>query len=123
MSEERVDMASTAELLVLVLKDHHQVEEILTGFLELGLRGATVVEGRGMGQILSTEVPIFAGFKTLFPGGNAGTYMILSVVDHGILDDAISLAEEICGDFSRAGTGFLFTLPVGRVKGLARAIE
>jgi len=80
------------ELLVCIIKDHHQVEEILTGFLELGIRGATVVDGRGMGQILSTDVPIFAGFKSLFPGGTSGTYMIHSVVEHELVEPAIKLA-------------------------------
>jgi len=112
-----------AELLVCIVKDHHQVEEILTGFLELGIRGATVVDGRGMGQILSTDVPIFAGFKALFPGGSAGTYLILSVVEHDLVEDTIRLAEEVCGDFSRAGIGVLFTLPVQRIRGLAQAIR
>jgi nitrogen regulatory protein P-II 1 len=117
------ETSAQAELLVCIVKDHHQVEEILTGFLELGLRGASVVEGRGMGHILATEVPIFAGFKALFPGGGAGTYLVLSVVESEMVEDAIQLAEEICGDFRQAGTGFVFTVPVQRVRGLAEAIQ
>ncbi len=112
-----------SELLVCIIKDHHQVEDILTGFLELGIRGATVVDARGMGQILSTDVPIFAGFKALFPGGGAGTYIIYSVVKQTLIDDAIHLAEEVCGNLSKAGAGFVFTLPVSRVKGLAKEIR
>lgn len=114
---------SAAELLVCIVKDHHLVEEILTGFLELGIRGATVLDGRGMGQILSTQVPIFAGFKSLFPGGSTGTYVILSVVQPEAVDEAMQLAEEICGDFTRAGTGVVFSLPVLRVRGMANALE
>ena len=111
------------ELLICIVKEHHLVEEILTGFLEIGIRGATVVDARGMGQILSTEVPIFAGFRSLFPGGSAGTYLILSVVERELVEEAIRLAEDVCGDFGRPGTGFLFTLPVLRAKGLADAIR
>ena len=111
------------ELLVCVVKDHHQVEEMLEGFLELGIRGATVLDGRGMGQILTTEIPIFAGFKSLFPGGTSGTYMILSVVNGEQVDEAIRLAEEICGSIDKAGAGFLFTVPVNRVQGLAEEIR
>ena len=123
MSERARDAPVSSELLVCIVKDHHQVEEILMGFLELGLRGATVVDARGMGQILSTQVPIFTGFRSLFPGGAAGTYMILSVVESERLDDAIRLAEEVCGDFCQPGTGFLFTVPVRRVCGLAQQIR
>ena len=110
------------ELLVCIVKDHHQIEEILTGFLELGVRGATVIDGRGMGQILSMEVPIFAGFRSLFPGGTAGTYLILSVIEEPVLEEAIQMISEICGNLEQAGTGFLFTVPVRRVSGLAPPI-
>ena len=111
------------ELLVCVVKDHHQVEEMLEGFLEMGIRGATVLDGRGMGQILTTEIPIFAGFKSLFPGGTSGTYVILSVVNGELVEEAIRLAEEICGSIDKAGAGFLFTVPVNRVQGLAEEIR
>ena len=113
---------SNNELLVCIVKDHHQVEDILTGFLELGITGATLFDGRGMGQILSTDVPIFAGFKALFPGGSSGTYMIYSVVTSDQVDDIIQLTEEICGDLESAGAGFLFTVPVNRVRGFAKVI-
>ncbi|MCP4599538.1 MAG: hypothetical protein GY847_03195 [Proteobacteria bacterium] len=109
-----------SELLVCIVMDHHQVEEILTGFLELGIKGATVIDGRGMGQILSTDVPIFAGFGTLFPGGSSGTYMIYSVIEQELVDEAIRLADEICGNLDKAGAGFLFTVPVSRVRGFAK---
>jgi nitrogen regulatory protein P-II 1 len=111
------------ELLICIVKDHHLVEEILMGFLEQGIRGATVMDARGMGQILSTDIPIFAGFRSLFPGGSSGTYVIFSVLDSAQIDEAVTLAEEVCGDFSRPGSGVLFTVPVGRVKGLAAEIQ
>jgi nitrogen regulatory protein PII len=102
--------------------DHHILEEILTGFLEIGIKGATVLDARGMGQIIATDIPIFAGFKALFPGGSSGTYMILSVIEQDFIEPAIELADEVCGGLDAAGSGFLFTLPVSRVKGLAREI-
>ena len=114
---------ASPELLFCIVKNHHQVEEILTGFLDLGVRGATVFDGRGMGQILSTDVPIFAGFRSLFPGGSAGTYLILSVVEEGVIDEVIDLIEEVCGDLGRPGTGVLFTVPVRRIRGLAPQIS
>ncbi|MDJ0763199.1 MAG: hypothetical protein QNJ97_09450 [Myxococcota bacterium] len=113
----------SSELLFCIVKDHHQVEEILTGFLELGIRGATVIDGRGMGQILSMDVPIFAGFKNLFPGGSSGTYVILSAVASDLIGRAVELANEVCGSLSKAGAGVLFTVPVSRAVGLAEEIR
>ena len=63
-----------------------------------------------------------AGFKALFPGGSSGTYMIYSVVESSLVDDIIKLTEEICGNLETAGAGFLFTVPVSRVKGFAKVI-
>ena len=57
------------QLLIAAVKGHRRVEGVMEGFLELGLPGATVVDARGMGQIVSTDLPIFSGFRTLFPGG------------------------------------------------------
>ncbi|HMA86187.1 MAG TPA: P-II family nitrogen regulator [Desulfosalsimonadaceae bacterium] len=111
------------QLVVIVVKDHHQVEDILTGFLELGLRGATVVDVRGMGQIISSEIPIFTGFKSLFPGWGADTYMIMSVVDSESREKAFHLAREVCDNFESPGSGIMFTLPVFHVEGLAEEIR
>lgn len=110
------------QLLVIVVKDHRQVEAILTGFLEIGLRGATVIDVRGMGQIISAEIPIFTGFKSLFPGWGADTYMITSVIDPDSRKEAFQLAREVCGNFESPGSGIMFTLPVCHVEGLAEEI-
>ncbi len=118
-----VESGNGMELFVCIVKSHRHVEEILTGFLEFGIRGATVVDGKGMGQIISLEIPIFSGFKSLFPGGGASTYMIISVIEQKLIPRAVELAEEVCGDFSEPGNGFLFTVPVNRVKGMAGEIE
>lgn len=111
------------QMIVVVVKDHRHVEEILTGFLELGLRGATVIDVRGMGQIVSSQIPIFTGFKSLFPGWGADTYMIMSVVDPDSREKAFQLAREVCGNFESPGSGIMFTLPVLHAEGLAEEIQ
>ena len=63
-------------LVVCILKDYRRVEEILLGFVELGVTGATVFDARGMGQILGSEVPIFAGLRGLFPGSAVDSQII-----------------------------------------------
>jgi len=111
------------ELLVCIVKSHRHAEDILTGFLELGVRGATVVDGRGMGQIVATDIPIFAGFKSLFPVGGGATYLVLSVMEAALSERAIKLVDEVCGDLDKPGAGIAFTVPVGRVRGLAQEIR
>ena len=60
---------SGRQLVIAVVKGQRHVELVMEGFLELGLPGATVVDAKGMGQIVSTEIPIFSSFRALFPAG------------------------------------------------------
>ncbi|MBN1354971.1 hypothetical protein JXA40_01740 [bacterium] len=117
-------MYSSADthLLLCIIKDFNKVEAILTGFLDLGITGATVIDSRGMGEIISEDIPVFAGLRSFFPRGNLHTYIILSVVKHIQIADAFSLIREICGDLCEPGTGIVFTLPVTKVYGLAQGL-
>jgi hypothetical protein len=48
---------------------------------------------------------------------------LFSVVDDSLVDPAIALIQEICGDLDSPGAGIVFTIPVGRVVGLAPELE
>jgi nitrogen regulatory protein P-II 1 len=100
------------QLLVAIVKGHARVERIMEGFLEIGVGGATVIDAKGMGQIISTEMPIFSGFRSLFPGSGEESYMILSVIDDDGIDDAVAMLRDVCEGFKEKGTGIVFTLPV-----------
>lgn len=52
-------------LLVAVLNAPETLDTILAGFVDLGVRGATVIHSEGMGRVLAHEIPIFAGLQTL----------------------------------------------------------
>jgi nitrogen regulatory protein PII len=103
---------SERQLVIAVVKGHRRVERVMEGFLELGLPGATIIDAKGMGQIVATELPIFSGFRSLFPGGGEESYMILSVVASQQVDEAIGMLRDVCEDFAAKGTGIVFTLPV-----------
>ncbi len=114
---------SGLQLLFIVVKNHHQRDMILEGFLELGITGATLIESRGMAQVLARDVPIFAGLVSLFPGGNTDSHLILSLLENDKLEPAIHLTEDVCGDFSAPGSGILFSVPVTTAHGLAGEIR
>ncbi|HPQ39826.1 MAG TPA: hypothetical protein PLV45_05575 [bacterium] len=116
MSEIRNDV----ELLVCLVKEYGHVDEILAGFLELGISGATVVDGRGMGEIITRDIPVFSGLRNLFPRGDLHTYVILSLVQVEVIETAFRLVEEVCGDLSLPGSGGVFALPVGRNRGFPK---
>ena len=90
-------------------REHAQV---IAGALEIGVGGATVIDAKGMGQIISTEMPIFSGFRTLFPSSGEESYMVMSVIDDDAIDDAVAMLRDVCDGFKEKGTGVVFTLPV-----------
>jgi len=104
-------------LLVIVIKGHRRVEAVMEGFLELGIPGATVIDAKGMGQIISSDLPIFSGFRSMFPGSGEPSYMILSVLMADQVDESVSMLRDVCDDFAVKGTGIVFTLPVTRFVG------
>ena len=107
-------------LLVCILKDYRQVEELLLGLLELEITGATVLEARGMGQLLVQEHPLFVGARDLFPGAAGDSQMVLSVTDAARAQAALALLESLAGPLERGGAGIAFTVPIGQSVGLAK---
>ena len=111
------------QLLVAVVNEEDRIDEVLAGFVELGITGATILESRGMGRVLSRELPIFAGLRELETRARASNRTILCVADDAKIDAAVRLVQEVCGDLARPGSGILFTLPVTRVIGLSAELE
>lgn len=111
--------AASMRLLVAVVHDPEKLDEILSGFLELGITGATVLSSEGMGSLLSHDIPIFAGLQTLISGSRPQNRLILSVVTQDKVKGAVELMKDVSGDLEKPATGIVFTVPVDEVFGLA----
>ncbi len=111
--------ASPTRLLVAVVNDPEKVDEILSGFVELGVTGATVINSEGMGRLLSHDIPIFAGLQTLIRGSRPQNRTIFSVIPLELVNTALELLREVCGDLASPATGIAFVLPLETVVGLA----
>lgn len=111
------------QLLIAVINHVEQVDDILAGFVELGITGATVVNSEGMGHVLSHDVPIFAGLRSLTARSRPSNQTLFSVVADDKVDAAIALMQEVCGNLETPGAGIVFTIPVSRVVGLATELD
>jgi hypothetical protein len=104
-----------------------KLDSILSGFLQLGVTGATVIESQGMARRLSEEsaiTPVFAGLQDLISGLRPQSNTVFSVIeDRETLDAAIAMIRDTCGDMTDPGTGILFTVPVNRAVGLAPKLD
>lgn len=107
------------QLVIAVVNDPDKLDEILSGYLELGLTGATVIGSEGMGRVLSHDIPIFAGLQALVAGSRPRNRTIFSVVPDEQVEAIFALLEDVCGDLTRPATGIAFSVPVGKVVGLA----
>lgn len=111
------------QLLVAIINHVEQVDDILAGFVELGITGATVLNSEGMGHVLSQDVPIFAGLRSLNARSRPSNQTVLSVVQDDKVDPAIALIQEVCGNLEEPGAGIVFSIPLTRVVGLAPELD
>ena len=112
------DKASVEALLLLCLvQEHRHLDMVLAGFLELGISDAWVAEVQGMGQVLSVDVPIFAGLRSLFPASAGDGYLITAVVSSDMAGPVAAVVEDVCGPWGREGAATLITVSVASYLG------
>ncbi len=107
------------QLFVMVLNREELLEEVLTLFVEIGVK-ATIIDSTGMGKVLVDRVPIFAGFKDLLQGGKPHNKTIFSVVSERL---AGIIPKELEKAFGERGEGafIYFFLPVKMAWGIREA--
>ena len=104
----------------LVLNKEEHLKEILEAFIELDIRGATIIDSVGMGRILTYEDPIFAGLRELLPGSRPFNKTIFSIINENKVKPLTKAIEQIIGSLDEPGNGIVFTLNVDNVRGLAK---
>jgi nitrogen regulatory protein PII len=107
--------------LVIAVVDEERTEELLAGFLELGVTGATVLQSEGMGRLLANEAPIFAGLEAL-RRARPRNHTLFSVMDDDKVQRVIALVREVCGPLEAPSSGIVCVLPVTHVEGLSKEL-
>jgi hypothetical protein len=100
------------QLFICIQKNYKKLEELLLGLVEHGISGASILESRGMGQVLCHDLPIFAHLAHIFPQASYDSYILFCVVEDEQADLCFRLVEQIGQEETR---GLCFTLPIGRV--------
>jgi len=124
MNDNQPEKIVTPCVLVAVVSDREKLEEIIEGFIEIGITGATIIDTYGMAGIVRSRIPIFTGFREFSSSGHNANQTIFSVIDdEDKVRKAFILLEDICGNFDTPASGIAFTIPIGIVNGLAQEIE
>ena len=83
-------------LLVLIARNEDAFDPLITGLLDVGITGATVIESRGIGAVIREDMPFFAGLAALLPQ-HTGSRMLVSVTTpdriEGLLKELLPTIE------------------------------
>ncbi len=102
--------------LVAVINNEDILDDLITGWLDIGITDATVIETTDSLQLISHNVPIFAGFRSLTSGGMPHNKTIFTASeDREILDQGIAFLEKICSDSGKPDQGICFVVPVEKL--------
>ncbi len=116
-----------AYLLVVVLNRTEKLENILERFIDVDVRGATIVDSEGMGRTLETEIPIFGTLQEILNAGKGRrpeSKTIFTVIkEEKTLRDAERVVREELSGFKEAGTGIMFALPIIDFTGISPSLK
>jgi len=101
------DREGGARLLVMIARDEAALDELVTGMLDVGMTGATVIESKGLSAILRQDMPIFAGLAALLPQP-AGSRVVLSLTR----PDAIETLKRFIAEMDPHRRPIAIVLPV-----------
>ena len=109
------------ELLICIVKNDDAVDEVLTGFVELGVGGGSVITARGMAEIIADQVPLFAGFKDVFQAGGTSR-IILAAMPSSKVPEAQQLIEDLFHTDAGGDVGVSFAVPITSEVGIQRQV-
>ncbi len=68
-------------------------------------------------------MPVFAALSSAFPGTSPVNKTILTVTPDELVDDVLTVIDDVCGTFEESGTGLVFVLPIDLVRGLGTGLN
>ncbi|HHU32664.1 MAG: hypothetical protein ACOX1Y_02120 [Zhaonellaceae bacterium] len=109
------------KLMVLVLKKHEYLEQLLSEFLGAGLGGATIIESVGMLRVIEQSriepPPIFGSLRQFINPEYESSRTIFMVLEDEKIETARNIINRIVGGLEKPNTGILFTIPIDYVEG------
>ena len=103
-------------LLFVVVYEQHYFDDIVTLFLERGIRGAAVFDTKGIRGLL-TSVPIFGDFLNFLGEKSDMSRTIMAIVPAGEFDRLVAGIEEITGDLDTHSDAALLAVDLAFSKG------
>lgn len=100
-------------LLFTVLNSEEIIDDLITGWIDMGITDSTVIETTDALQLISHQVPIFAGFRILTSGGVAHNKTIFTTIKKKKnLDFAVEFLKKLCKSTDKSNVGSYFIVPI-----------
>ena len=110
--------------LFIVLNKVDYLDEVLEKFVQVGVRGATVLDSQGMAGAIAQSggsVPLFGSLKTLMDGARPYNKTIFTVLESEVaLEKTVAAVQEVLNDEPCQGLGFMFSVPIGTVYAMSK---
>ena len=108
-------------LFVLILDKASDLENTIEKFRDIGVTGATIYNSIGLGRstLYRSDIPVIATLKRIFDSeGKTYNRTLISVIKtRETLEDAMRVAQEVCGDFDEPDVGIMFSIKLEDVIG------
>ena len=110
-------------LIVLVMEDPDLSSSLMEAWERIGVKGATIIKSLDLEKAtmsgLRDDVPLMPSLKGLERLEEHAHRTIFCLVDEeSAIDQVVQVTEKVLGSFELEKSGFIFSLPVGKVFGL-----
>lgn len=107
------------QALFVVLNEVDYLNDILEGFVDVGVRGATVIDSQGMASFIvnnnNKDIPLFGYLKNLLEDSLPYNKTIFTVLENeALVDKAVGVVQEVVEEINSSNIGFMFTVPIGK---------
>ena len=101
------------QLLVLVLNKTEKMDDILKELLNVGIRGATIVESTWRSRAMDDlDLPIFGSLRMVIDEKKDSSRTVFIAVQDSLVDEARKTIDSVVGGLAHPDTGVLFGLPI-----------
>lgn len=111
-------------VLFIVLNKTEYLDDILTEFVNIGIKGATILDSQGMASALvknNEKLPIFDSLRSFLYSSRPFNKTIFTIIEGDeLLDKAMDSVNKIVGDLSKQGFGIMFSLQIDRMYGFPK---
>jgi len=102
--------------LIIQLFEEKYQEEVLLALTSVGIERATLSEGLNLQNVVTAEIPVFAGFKADPGRGSRFCKIITAAVDsEKVVDEFLSALKMGGIDFLKENLGVIILLPVNKI--------